>query len=171
MPNLHPSIDSGIAKGVSGFPGGTLFCKCSADQVVVEVSGDVAHNHACGCSKCWKPEGALFSVVGVVPVDKLKVTAHGEKAECRLRLGDDPASRLHGLRGAHVRSHRDGPSVQRASTSSTSSCRTRPVGKSRDSRRSSPRSSSRASSPAEWMVFAARSSRPASTPTIAWRPR
>ena len=37
------------------------------------------HNHACGCSKCWKPDGALFSVIGVVPVDAVKVTANENK--------------------------------------------------------------------------------------------
>lgn len=72
-PNLHPAIDSGIAKGFGSFNGGTLYCKCPSDQVAVQITGDVAHNHACGCSKCWKPAGALFSVVGVVPTDKLKV--------------------------------------------------------------------------------------------------
>ena len=78
-PNLHPLIDGGLAKGFGSFNGGTLYCKCPTDKVAVQISGDVAHNHACGCSKCWKPAGALFSVVGVVPVDKLKVTAHPEK--------------------------------------------------------------------------------------------
>lgn len=78
-PSLHPAIDNGIAKGFGTFSGGTLTCKCSSDPVKVRIQGDVAHNHACGCSKCWKPEGALFSVVGVVPVAKLTVIAHPEK--------------------------------------------------------------------------------------------
>ena len=79
QPNIHPLIDNGLAKGQANFTGGTLYCRCPSDKVAVQISGDVAHNHACGCSKCWKPDGALFSVVGVVPVDKLKVTAHPEK--------------------------------------------------------------------------------------------
>lgn len=79
QPSIHPLIDNGIQKGSGGFGGGTLYCKCPSDKVAVKITGDVAHNHACGCSKCWKPEGALFSVVGVVPVDKLQVTAHPEK--------------------------------------------------------------------------------------------
>ena len=79
QPNLHPTIDNGVVAGSSTFGGGTLSCKCATDKVVVRITGDVAHNHACGCSKCWKPEGALFSVVGVVPVDKLVVAAHEEK--------------------------------------------------------------------------------------------
>ncbi len=78
-PSLHPAIDNGISQGTGTFKGGTLTCKCPTDEVEVQIVGDVAHNHACGCSKCWKPDGALFSVVGVVPVDNLKVTAHGEK--------------------------------------------------------------------------------------------
>jgi S-(hydroxymethyl)glutathione synthase len=39
----------------------------------------VAFNHACGCTKCWKPQGATFSVVGVVARDNLQVTANGQK--------------------------------------------------------------------------------------------
>ncbi|KAI9901020.1 hypothetical protein N3K66_002837 [Trichothecium roseum] len=77
--NLHPSINNGIAKGDANFAGGKLRCKCSSSPVEVTLDGNVAHNHACGCSKCWKPEGALFSIVAVIPKDKLKVTANGQK--------------------------------------------------------------------------------------------
>jgi S-(hydroxymethyl)glutathione synthase len=79
QPSIHPAIDAGLTKGAPNFAGGTLYCKCATDKVAVAITGDVLHNHACGCSKCWKPEGALFSVVGVVPVANLKVTAHPEK--------------------------------------------------------------------------------------------
>ena len=60
---IHPSVDNGVKQGSSGFAGGTLTCKCQSDPVKVEIKGNVAHNHACGCTKCWKPEGAAFSVV------------------------------------------------------------------------------------------------------------
>lgn len=79
QPSIHPAIDNGLTKGSAGFTGGTLYCKCPSDKVAVAITGDVVHNHACGCSKCWKPAGALFSVVGVVPVANVKVTAHPEK--------------------------------------------------------------------------------------------
>ncbi|MDO9709535.1 S-(hydroxymethyl)glutathione synthase [Paracraurococcus lichenis] len=79
--HLHPLIDHGIRAGAPGFAGGTLTCLCERDQVKVQVESNVAHNHACGCTKCWKPEGAVFSVVAVVPRDKLRVTAHAEKLE------------------------------------------------------------------------------------------
>ncbi len=87
-PSLHPLINNGLQPGFGSFNGGTLSCKCPTDKVAVRITGDVAHNHACGCSKCWKPEGALFSVVGVVPVDKLKVLAHEEK----LHIVDESAT-------------------------------------------------------------------------------
>ena len=87
---LHPLLDSGITAGTEGFKGGTLACRCAQDQVLVAVQGDVAYNHACGCTKCWKPEGAAFSVVAVVPRDKLRVAAHAEK----LRVVD-PAAAIH----------------------------------------------------------------------------
>ena len=77
--SLHPMIDNGLQKGTGGFAGGKLHCHCPSDKVEVTITGDVAHNHACGCSKCWKPKGAEFSVVAVVPTDHLKVTAHEEK--------------------------------------------------------------------------------------------
>jgi len=61
--HIHPSVDSGVKKGSGSFAGGTLVCKCADRPVKVGIKGDVAHNHACGCTKCWKPEGATFSVV------------------------------------------------------------------------------------------------------------
>lgn len=78
---IHPAVYGGIKKGAEGFKGGTLQCLCKSDPVQVRVDAQVAFNHACGCTKCWKPAGALFSVVGVVPRDKLAVTAHGEKLQ------------------------------------------------------------------------------------------
>ena len=76
---LHPSIDNGIVKGSESFAGGTLVCKCASKPVKVKIGAAIAHNHACGCTKCWKPAGALFSIVAVVPRDKLTVTRHVEK--------------------------------------------------------------------------------------------
>ena len=77
--SIHPSVDNGVNKGDPNFSGGTLQCNCASDKVEVKIDGNVAHNHACGCTKCWKPEGAAFSVVGVVPRDKLAVTANAGK--------------------------------------------------------------------------------------------
>src|SRR3984957_4339341 len=77
--HIHPSVDNGVKQGSGSFAGGTLVCKCKDKQVKVGIKGDVAHNHACGCTKCWKPGGALFSVVAVVPRAKVTVTAHGDK--------------------------------------------------------------------------------------------
>src|SRR5438309_1647775 len=75
--HIHPSIDNGIRKGTGSFAGGTLVCKCKDRPVKVGIKGDVAHNHACGCTKCWKPEGAAFSVVAVVPREKVSVLETG----------------------------------------------------------------------------------------------
>jgi len=76
---IHPSVDDGVKPGTKGFKGGTLTCKCSSNPVTVTLASDVAFNHACGCSKCWKPAGAVFSVVAVLPRDKVSVTANGNK--------------------------------------------------------------------------------------------
>jgi S-(hydroxymethyl)glutathione synthase len=79
--SLHPLVDNGLAKGDANFPGGNLYCLCPQNKVTVTLKGNVAHNHACGCSKCWKPSGALFSVVGVISKDNLSVTANGDKLQ------------------------------------------------------------------------------------------
>ena len=63
--HIHPSVDNGVKKGSGSFAGGTLVCKCEDRPVKVAVTGDVAHNHACGCTKCWKPDGATFAVCTV----------------------------------------------------------------------------------------------------------
>jgi S-(hydroxymethyl)glutathione synthase len=77
--SIHPLVDRGVQKGSAGFKGGTLSCHCGKSPVTVSIEGNVAHNHACGCTKCWKPKGALFSIVAVVPRDKLRVTANADK--------------------------------------------------------------------------------------------
>ena len=76
---IHPSVDGGIKRGKEGFAGGTLTCKCSSNPVEVKLSGQTAHNHACGCTKCWKPAGAAFSVVAVIGKDKVQVTKNADK--------------------------------------------------------------------------------------------
>jgi S-(hydroxymethyl)glutathione synthase len=87
-PHLHPAIDNGFQPGTGSFAGGKLHCKCATDKVEVTLTGDVVHNHACGCSKCWKPAGATFAVIAVIPVDNVKVTAHEEK----LHIVDESAT-------------------------------------------------------------------------------
>jgi S-(hydroxymethyl)glutathione synthase len=78
--SLHPLIDKGaLGKAKAKFAGGTLTCKCATDPVTVSIAAQVAHNHACGCTKCWKPAGAIFSVVAVVGRDNVKVTANENK--------------------------------------------------------------------------------------------
>ncbi|KAF7548854.1 hypothetical protein G7Z17_g6794 [Cylindrodendrum hubeiense] len=90
MVSLHPLIDNGLTKGSDSFAGGKLRCHCQSNPVEVTLSGNVAHNHACGCSKCWKPKGALFSVVAVISRDQLSVTAN----ENKLKIVDNSATIL-----------------------------------------------------------------------------
>ena len=79
MISIHPAVDNGVKPGSPNFAGGTLTCKCPSNPVEVSVSSQCAHNHVCGCTKCWKPAGALFSQVAVVSRDKLRVTKGAEK--------------------------------------------------------------------------------------------
>lgn len=78
---IHPSVDGGIWKGSPTFSGGTLRCKCASNPVEVRIDGQTAHNHICGCSKCWKPKGALFSLIAVVGKDKVSVVTNGDKLQ------------------------------------------------------------------------------------------
>jgi S-(hydroxymethyl)glutathione synthase len=76
---IHPSVDHGLTAAAAGFAGGTLLCKCASNPVKVAIRGQIAYDHVCGCTKCWKPEGAMFSVVAVVPRDNLSVVENGNK--------------------------------------------------------------------------------------------
>jgi S-(hydroxymethyl)glutathione synthase len=76
---IHPAVDNGVPPGSANFAGGTLHCKCTNNPVEVTISSQCAHNHVCGCTKCWKPAGALFSQVAVVSRDKLRVSKNAEK--------------------------------------------------------------------------------------------
>lgn len=86
--SIHPSVDNGVKSGNTNFQGGSLRCKCAGGAVIVRIGAQTAHSHVCGCTKCWKPEGALFSMVAVVPRDKLEVGENGQK----LRIVDESAA-------------------------------------------------------------------------------
>jgi S-(hydroxymethyl)glutathione synthase len=77
--SIHPAVDHGIKPASPDFSGGTLVCKCTSDPVEVSITAQCQHNHVCGCTKCWKPEGALFSQVAVVPRDRVEVAKNGHK--------------------------------------------------------------------------------------------
>jgi S-(hydroxymethyl)glutathione synthase len=79
--SIHPAVDNGITKGEQNYAGGRLVCKCTSDPVVVEIKGDSAHNHLCGCTKCWKPSGATFAMVAVVPSANVTVTENADKLQ------------------------------------------------------------------------------------------
>ncbi|NIZ09424.1 S-(hydroxymethyl)glutathione synthase [Pseudooceanicola sp. HF7] len=76
---IHPQVDNGIPPESANFGGGTLKCHCTTDPVVVEISGQTAHNHVCGCTKCWKPKGATFSQIAVTARSNVNVTENGDK--------------------------------------------------------------------------------------------
>ena len=78
---IHPAVDDGVRPGKAGFSGGTLQCHCSSNPVRVAVKAQTAHNHVCGCTKCWKPAGAIFSQVAVVGRDAVEVLQGAEKLE------------------------------------------------------------------------------------------
>ena len=79
--SIHPAVDNGVKRGSGSFAGGTLVCKCGDKPVRVGIKVDVAHNHAYGCTKCWKPQGADFSIVAVVPRSNVTVLENGDKLQ------------------------------------------------------------------------------------------
>ncbi|WP_041411617.1 S-(hydroxymethyl)glutathione synthase [Shewanella pealeana] len=76
---IHPSVDNNRFPELPGFTGGSLTCHCKKKPVIVKLSSQTAHNHVCGCSKCWKPKGAVFSQVAVISRENVKVTANENK--------------------------------------------------------------------------------------------
>src|ERR1700730_8081636 len=76
---IHPAVDNGVKPGTPGFAGGTLTCKCTSSPVTVSLKSDVAFNHVCGCTKCWKPAGSTFAQIAVLGRDNVSVTANAQK--------------------------------------------------------------------------------------------
>ena len=77
--SIHPAVDHGVKPGKDNFAGGTLTCLCADKPVKVKVGAQTAHNHVCGCSRCWKPKGAVFAQIAVVGRDKVDVLENGDK--------------------------------------------------------------------------------------------
>src|SRR5262249_61042825 len=98
--SIHPAVDNGVKPGSPNFAGGgTLVCKCASNPVGVSVTSQCAYNHVCGCTKCWKPAGALFSQVAVVPRDKLRVSKNADKLKA---LGANSALQRYAFRSSGV---------------------------------------------------------------------
>ena len=98
---IHPAVDNGVRSGSDSFSGGTLTCLCSQNPVEVTIGAQTAHNHICGCTKCWKPAGADFSQIAVVGREHVAVTANADK----LHVVDETAAiQRHACRdcGAHM---------------------------------------------------------------------
>lgn len=79
--DLHPHLSSAETAADNC----VLECGCKRNRVEVTLSGPIEHNHLCGCSKCWKPEGALFAQTAVVASSGVAVIAHAD----RLKVVDD----------------------------------------------------------------------------------
>lgn len=76
--SLHPAIGRATSAKSKSWAGS---CRCGNEPVQFEVSEALAHNHLCGCSKCWKPEGAVFAQIAVVPAGEVAVTSNAQKVE------------------------------------------------------------------------------------------
>lgn len=90
--SLHPLLDQGALPKVVRFRGGVLTCNCVSNPVKVEVASHIQHVHACGCAKCWRPKGALFSIVAMVASNAVSVFQN--KSKLRLSSRKDPVQRF-----------------------------------------------------------------------------
>jgi S-(hydroxymethyl)glutathione synthase len=99
--SIHPAVDHGFPPASPGFSGGTLTCKCASKPVKVAVKAQTAHNHVCGCTKCWKPKGALFAQIAVVSKDAVSVLENGDKLHV---IDSNAAIQRHACKecGAHM---------------------------------------------------------------------
>lgn len=75
---IHPSVNEGVSNGTD-LEGATLRCMCSGDAVELRLGAACSHNHLCGCSNCWKPEGQLMAQVAVVPAGTVEIVSGAEK--------------------------------------------------------------------------------------------
>ncbi len=78
IPHLHPVLDA-PASGEDHLQGAVLRCGCALAPVEVTLDAPLVHNHLCGCSRCWRPEGALMAQIALLPAGKARVTAGAEK--------------------------------------------------------------------------------------------
>lgn len=99
---IHPTVDDGVKPGSAAFGGGVLVCACTDRPVKVSIGSQVAHNHACGCTKCWKPAGAAFSVVAVAPTGTVEVLENGDKLAI---VDPDALIQRHACRACGVHMH------------------------------------------------------------------
>ncbi len=105
--SLHPAVDGGTPHRTPGAET-TLKCLCAADRVEVRLTRPIHHNHLCGCSKCWKPVGALFAQTAVVAGEGLEIGANAEKLAI---VDSGQAIRRHACRVCGVHMHGDVPDI------------------------------------------------------------
>jgi S-(hydroxymethyl)glutathione synthase len=76
-PGVHPVTAARVDQS-TGLARATLRCKCS-DPVEVQLNEEISHNHLCGCSQCWKPEGYFMAQTAVVPAGSTQVTRNADR--------------------------------------------------------------------------------------------
>jgi S-(hydroxymethyl)glutathione synthase len=77
--SIHPCVEGDRAEPAKWPAPMMLRCLCPETPVEVRLGALIRHNHLCGCSKCWKPAGALFAQTAVVPAGMLEILKNGSK--------------------------------------------------------------------------------------------
>ena len=99
---IHWAVDDGVKPASVGFAGSTPACRCTDKPVTVAIASQVAHNHACDCTKCWKPDGVWFSLVAVVSHGNVRVLENADKLVVAGPRRRDPAACLPDVRRSHA---------------------------------------------------------------------
>ncbi len=103
--HLHPVVGMATPPEITAQTS-TLVCRCPENPVEVALDAPFVHTHLCGCSQCWKPEGALFALTAIVPAGTARVVAHAEKLAV---VDDTRAIRRHACSVCGTHMHGDVP--------------------------------------------------------------
>src|SRR5882724_3416617 len=77
--SIHPCVEHDRHRSAHVVGATILRCLCERERVEIVVRDQFRHNHLCGCSKCWKPRGALFAQTAVVARGSLEIVQYREK--------------------------------------------------------------------------------------------
>ncbi len=77
---IHSVVEFAPEGTDEGLVDAILRCKCD-DPIQVRLTEDIAHNHLCGCSQCWKPAGSMFAQTAVVANESVEVVRGAERLE------------------------------------------------------------------------------------------
>ena len=77
--SIHPAVDNGVKPGASSFLEARSCANARAIPSRSALASQSAHNHVCGCTKCWKPAGRSVLAGGGGAAGQGEVSKGAEK--------------------------------------------------------------------------------------------